>query len=141
SAFAQVSPDSQVILQIMQRIGLTELEIESVVKVFEDTELIIQEANLELNIYKAQLARLLFPKDVEMREVEKLLSQSYEWQMKRQLAQIRRQVMTRQILGDERWTQYSNIIRNAQRRASEQPAAGEQSRARSSDQPESSQAQ
>ena len=109
-------PDATVMAQLAARVGLSEDETRSVMNIYSQTESVIEEANLELNIYKAQLARLLFTVDVDIREVESLLKKSYEWQLKRQLAQIRRQVEIRRILGEERWAQYSRLVRNMQQR-------------------------
>jgi len=120
--YGQNMPDAALMNQLADRIGLSEEETERVMNIFQDTESVMQEANLELNIFKAQLARLLFSSDVDMREVEELLKSSYEWQLRRQLAQIRRQVEIRKILGEERWVQYSRLLKALeQRRENQQP--------------------
>ena len=115
-AMAQDPSEPQIITQLAVRLGLNEGETEGMLRVYRETDEMIHEADLELDIYRAQLAKLLYSRDVDMGEVEKLLRTSYEWQLKRQLAQIRRQVEIRRILGDERWSQYSRIIRNMQQR-------------------------
>jgi hypothetical protein len=122
--YGQNVPDSVIMDQLAARIGLSEEETKTVMNAYDRTESVIEEANLELNIYKAQLARLLFPVEVDMREVENLLRKSYEWQLKRQLAQIQRQVEIRRILGEDRWAQYSRLIRNMQQRAGSSPGQG-----------------
>lgn len=121
SIYGQNIPDAAAMTQLANRIGLSEEETERVMNIYQQTESVVQEANLELNILKAQLARLLFYPDVDMREVEELLKGSYEWQLKRQLAQIRRQVGIRKILGEERWAQYSRLLKTVQQRRETQP--------------------
>jgi hypothetical protein len=121
-AHAQVSPDANVMAQLASRIGLSAEETETLVEIYTQAEIEIREADLELDIYKAQLARLLFPAEVDMQEVEDLLKKSYEWQLKRQLAQIRRQVEIRKLLGEDRWIQYSRLVRSMQKRAANSAA-------------------
>lgn len=122
---AQDFPDAAVMSQLAARIGLTEEETEALLEVFTQTETEIKGAALELDVYKAQLARLLFPPEVNMREVEELLRKSYEWQLKRQLAQIRRQVEIRRLLGEDRWIRYSRLSKNMRTKAVDGAAQNE----------------
>ena len=124
SAFlhAQNLPDINIMSRVAERIGLTETETEQLLDIYTRNENGIREAQLELDIYRAQLARLLYPADVDMREVEALLRKSYEWQLKRQLAQIRRQVEIRKLLGEDRWVQYTRFIEDMRKRAADQAA-------------------
>ena len=113
----QPVPQNLDITQLLKRLELNEEELSRAERLIRETETVIREADLELNVAKAQLARMLFPVDVNMREVEQVLKQSYEWQLKRQLAQIRRQVELRVILGEERWEQYRRVLNTLQQRA------------------------
>lgn len=60
-------------------------------------------AQAELEIVKAQLNRLLISPDADMKEVERLLRQGLEWELKIRMAQIRRETETRRIVGDRKW--------------------------------------
>jgi len=60
-------------------------------------------AQAELDIVKAQLNRLLISPEADMKEVERLLRQGLEWELKIRMAQIRRETQTRKIVGDRRW--------------------------------------
>jgi hypothetical protein len=124
---AQNIRDPQFAAQIAARLELSEAETERLLQIYTETEMVIREADLELDIYKARLARLLFSSEVDMAEVERLLRQSYEWQLKRQLAQIRRQVEIRKLLGDERWARYSRLVRTLLERAEDQRSPSGQS--------------
>jgi hypothetical protein len=77
----------------------------------------------------------LFEEQVNMREVERLLRQSLEWELKERMAQIRRQVELRQLLGDAKYarmTQAEERRRQTQeeqeRRSREEPERTERGR-------------
>ena len=127
-AFGQVMNFKQIqnLDALLKRLGLDEEEVEQTHAVIEETEELIQEADLELNIFKAQLAKLLYPVEVDLNTVEKLLRVSYEWQLKRQMAQIRRQVELRTLFGEERWDQFVRTIRLLQQRAAESGGVNQQ---------------
>jgi len=116
--------------QLLAKAGLSEQEIAEVTAVFDDTEKIIQGARLEIDVLRAQLRKLLFAEEqkVEMREVERLLRSSLEWELKERMAQVRRQVELRRILGDRRYAHIIAQLRERLRRErgpdSEAPQAG-----------------
>ncbi len=99
--------------EALERMGLSEEQIETVMEVFEQTEHEIQEARLELEILKAQMRKLLFQEGVDMREVERLLRNSLDWELKERMAQIRRQVELRSVLGDR---MYARLMERMQER-------------------------
>ena len=86
--------------EVLQRLGLDEAELDSIRGIFEETEKGIREARLEIDVLRAQLRKLLYVEQVDMREVERLVRQSLEWELKERMAQIRRQVELRKLLGD-----------------------------------------
>lgn len=102
--------------QFLQKAGLTEQEITEVTRVFDETEQAIQEARLEVDVLKAQLRKLLFAEKVDMREVERLLRAGLEWELKERMAQVRRQVELRRILGDRRYARLLEQYRERVRR-------------------------
>ena len=99
--------------ELLERLGLEEAEMERIRGIFEETEKLIREARLEIDILRAQLKKLLFQEQVNMREVERLLRQSLDWELKERMAQIRRQVELREPLGDGR---YARLIDAVERR-------------------------
>ena len=105
--------------QILKRLDLGEEEIANIREVFEKTEMEIREARLEIDILKAQLRKLLFQQQVNMREVERLLRDSLEWEMKERMAQIQRQVQLRTLLGDTKYARLTETV-EARRRVQEE---------------------
>jgi hypothetical protein len=99
--------------EVLERMGANEEQIETVVEIFEETEREIQEARLEIEILKAQLRKLLFQEAVNMREVERLLRDSLDWELKERMAQIRRQVELRKVLADR---MYARLMKRMQER-------------------------
>ena len=100
---------------LLKRIGVTEENIEIILKINEETQLVIREAQLELNLYKAQLERLLFPIDVELDDVEDVLRKSLEWKLKSEFATIASRVQIRKLIGDEKYKKVLQALRAAQR--------------------------
>jgi len=105
--------------QLLKRLDLGEEEIANIREIFEKTEKEIREARLEIDILKAQLRKLLFQQQVNMREVERLLRDSLEWEMKERMAQIRRQVQLRTLLGDTKYARLTEAV-EARRRVQEE---------------------
>ena len=105
--------------QILKHLELGEEEIANIREVFEQTEKEIREARLEIDILKAQLRKLLFQQQVNMREVERLLRDSLEWEMKERMAQIQRQVQLRTLLGDTKYARLTETV-EARRRVQEE---------------------
>ena len=114
AAFSQASQAKQAQLpdynQILKRLELTEEEIEWFKGFQEEIELQKREAQLELNLVKARLEKLLFPIDVDMKEVEKLMRTSIEWRLQMELAEIRWRVEVRRKLGDEKYQRLLRLV-------------------------------
>jgi hypothetical protein len=96
--------------QLLKRLELGEEEIEHIREIFEQTEKEIREARLEIDILRAQLRKLLFQQQVNLREVERLLRDSLEWEMKERMAQIQRQVQLRSLLGDTKYARLTEAV-------------------------------
>jgi hypothetical protein len=96
--------------EVLERLGLEEDDVEQVREIFEKTEKEIREARIELDILKAQLRKLLFEEQVNMREVERQLRQSLEWELKQRMAHIRRQVQLRELLGDAKYARLTEAM-------------------------------
>ena len=92
--------------EILEKLGLNDEEIERVMEIQRETERIIHESKIELNLLKAQLEKLLFNIEVDMKRVERLLRQSIEWKLKAELAEIKRRVELRKLFGEERWAKF-----------------------------------
>jgi hypothetical protein len=99
--------------EVLERLDLDKQEVEKIGEIFERTEREIREARLEIEVLRAQLRKVLFAEQVNMREVERLLRQSLDWELKERMAQIRRQVELRELLGD---TKYARMTQAMERR-------------------------
>ena len=99
--------------QLLERLDLSQEEAEKIREIFEQTEREIREARLEIDVIRAQLRKLLFEEQVDMRQVERMLRQSLDWELQERLAQIRRQVELRQLLGDAK---YARMVQAVERR-------------------------
>ena len=107
AAFAQTDEDRR----IWQKLGLSEQQIGQVRETFERADKVIREARAEIDVLKAELRRLLLREPVDMEQVEKQLRASLEWEYRLRLAQIRRQVDLRKLLGDETYARLMQAIR------------------------------
>jgi hypothetical protein len=96
--------------EVLKRLDLNEQEVEKIRVIFEETEREIREARLEIDVLRAQLRKLLYEDQVNMREVERMLRQSLEWELKERMAQIRRQVELRKLLGDAKYARMSQTM-------------------------------
>lgn len=105
--------------EFLKRLDLEEQQIQQLRAILERTEREIREARIEVDILKAQLRKLLFEAEVNMREVERLLRQSLDWELKERMAHIRRQVELRELLGDGKYARLSEAVER-RRQAQEQ---------------------
>ena len=103
--------------QILKRVDLTEEEVEWFTAFQSEIDRQKKEAQIELNIAKAQLEKLLFPVDVDMKAVEKLLRSTIEWRLQLELTEIRWRVEVRKKLGDEKFEKLLRLIRLIQQQA------------------------
>ncbi len=112
AAFAQTDEDRRT----WQRLGLSEEQIGQVREIFERTDKVVREARAEIDVLKAQMRRLLLNEPVDMQQVEKQLRAGLEWEYRLRLAQIRRQVDLRRVLGDETYARLMQAIRDRRHR-------------------------
>ena len=115
--------------EVLKRLGLEEEDVEKIREIFEQTEKEIREARIEVDILKAQLRKLLFEEQVNMREVERQLRQSLEWELKERMAHIRRQVQLRELLGDTRYARLAEAVEKSRRTEQERRVREEKERA------------
>jgi hypothetical protein len=115
--------------QLVKRLGLTEQQAEKFVAIYADSAAELAKARAEINVQKAQLAKLLLDVDVGEREVEKVLRQAVEAELQVRMIQIRRELAARKLIGDRRWIQLRDLLRrlsNLKARAAAKDAPGRQ---------------
>ena len=97
--------------QVMEKLGLTEQQVEQLKSIYEEAEKIIKEAQLDIEIQKAELKKLLFRSNVDLRQVEIRLRSILEFEYKLRLAEITREVKARGVIGDKEWARLTQMIR------------------------------
>ena len=98
----------------LKKLGFTEDEITRLVEIQEEAQEVIQKAQAEIEIYRAQLKKLLLSKSADLREAERFLRQAVEWEIKIRMAQIRKEIKARNLLGDRKW---AGLVRALKTRA------------------------
>jgi hypothetical protein len=68
-------------------------------------------ARAEIRELQARLARLMLEAKPDMKAIEKTVRQSLDAEYRIRMAQIRRNIALREILGDKRWAALSRLVR------------------------------
>ena len=89
--------------RVIRFLELAEDEVEVLEKLQIEKENIVREAQMEQNLIKAQLEKLLFPPDADLRAIEQKMKESLEWRLKIEIANIKLRVEARKLLGEPRW--------------------------------------
>jgi hypothetical protein len=111
--------------QVYDRLGLTEQQKNSIQDIVYREDRVIRESQAEININRAQLEKLLLGTDPDMAAVERLLRGTLDWKLKSEMAEIRRRVEIRKVLGEPKWEQ---LLRGWRARVRAQMQAPEQQR-------------
>lgn len=98
-------------IELLMDAGLKKEIIEKIIDINVKYQQEIQEAELELNIYKAQLEKLLFLRDVDLKKVEQLLRDSMEWKLKAEMARIKRRAAIRLLIDEDKWLHLVQYLR------------------------------
>ncbi len=91
--------------KLFERIGLSETEIQAINEAKFAAKMILNQAQVELNLCKALLEQELYYEDVDMDEVENILLKSHEWRLTTEIAEIELYIKIRDILSRERLQQ------------------------------------
>jgi hypothetical protein len=106
--------------RLLQSLGLDDDEIEQVLEVEREAAVRIQRLRADLDVQKAELARLLLDESPDMRLVERNLRESADIEVQIRIVGIERELAIRRIVGTERWTrivQAQRLRREAQARS------------------------
>ncbi len=85
------------------KLGLTQAKIEQILEIQNTTRNQIREAALEMNIFKAQLEKMLYDEHPDMKKVKKLLEESLKYRLQSEMAAIEARVKTRGLMGEKAW--------------------------------------
>ena len=91
---------------------MTQQQVEQLESIYEEAQKTIREAQLDSDIERAQLKKLLFQSNVDLRQVERRLKSILDLEYKLRLAEITREVKARRVIGDKKWAQLTQMIRN-----------------------------
>jgi hypothetical protein len=100
--------------QFLRKIGLTDEQIAQIEAIQDQSQAEIRKAQAELDIAKAQLSRLLLNVEASMKEIEKSVRAATEWEIQVKLAQIARELKLRKLVGDRKWRQLTQALRQRQ---------------------------
>ena len=128
AGFAQDAQDFNNPL-IMEKLGLTQQQIEQLKAIYAEAQEIIREAQLDIDIQTAMLKKALAQQNVNLTQVEGLLKSIADLEYEVRLAQITSQVQIRGVIGVEAWT-VLNRSRNRNRLSDDEDGADEATRER-----------
>lgn len=95
--------------QEVRRLDLTEAQITAVVQVIRDTRPELLKAQAESRVVQANLARLLLEDAPGKAQIDKLLREGLEWDLKAKALRIDRSLKIRAIVGKDRWAGLSHL--------------------------------
>lgn len=95
----------------LELLGLDESEIDQILEIQETSASDIRRLNAELEIRKAELARLLLDEEPNMRLVERNLRSTADVEVEIRMTEIRREVEIRKIVGTDRWARIVQALR------------------------------
>jgi len=89
--------------RLLTQIGLSADEIEEIQEIQFSSEKKIREANVEMNILKAQLEKLLLDEHPDMNQVRKTIEATLKWRVQTEIANVETRVQIRNKMGSENW--------------------------------------
>lgn len=87
----------------LNKLGIQADQITRILNIQSTSRNQIKEAALEMNIFKAQLEKILYDKNPDMVKVKKLLEESLKYRLQSELAAIEARVQIRKIMGEKAW--------------------------------------
>ena len=102
--------------QVIEKLKLTPTEVTKLEEIRTRSERTAREAKLEIDILQARIKRMLYNATVDLKEVESVMRQAMEWELKQRMAHISGQVEARRLLGDDRWAKLNAMSTERARR-------------------------
>jgi hypothetical protein len=100
---------------LLAQVGLNRDEIEEVLELQEQFRLVKERTNVELDVIKAQIARLLYLNENEFSEIDRLLEQAGELRLEQEKFLFRTMSQIRTLFGEDRWSELVKRIRTQTR--------------------------
>jgi len=95
---------------LLQRLGLSTEEVDAIEEIVRMTNRKILPARAEVEVLQSDLTFLLSQREVDMREVERILRGSLEWELTIRMAQIEMQISVRNSIGVQKWTRLMQTV-------------------------------
>ncbi|MCK5200382.1 MAG: hypothetical protein KAR21_18625 [Spirochaetales bacterium] len=89
--------------RLLTQIDLSAEEIEEIQEIQYQAEKKIREANVEMNVLKAQLEKLLLDEHPDMGQVRKTIEATLRWRIQTEIANVEARVQIREKIGSENW--------------------------------------
>lgn len=101
--------------KLLAQVGLNRNEIEEVLELQKEFQQVRSRITVDLNLVKAQIARLLYLNENENGEIDRLLEQSADLRLEQERAQVRLYQTMRNQLGEDRWSELVERTRTQER--------------------------
>ncbi len=108
--------------ETLRGLGLNDAEIDGIREIVQDVQPANARLMAELNIKKAELARLLVDENPNQRQIERNLRESAEIEVQLRMIEIRRELAIREVIGTDRWTAILRAVRTRNRLVTPQEA-------------------
>ncbi len=108
--------------EALRGLGLNDTEIDGIREIVQDVQPANARLMAELNIKKAELARLLVDENPNQRQIERNLRESAEIEVQLRMIEIRRELAIREVVGTDRWTAILRAVRTRNRLVTPQEA-------------------
>ncbi len=102
--------------RLLTQIGLSAEEIEEIQEIQFQSEKKIREANVEMNVLKAQLEKLLLDEHPDMDQVRKTIEATLRWRIQTEIANVEARVQIREKIGSENWENLLRLRKKIQQR-------------------------
>ena len=113
---AVLSSQNMIDSRILTQVGLSPEEIQEIQEIQYQAEEKVKEANIEINLLKAQLEKLLFDEDPDMDQVRKTIEATLKWRIQAETANVEARVQIRQKMGSENWGKMLRLRRQILKR-------------------------
>jgi hypothetical protein len=97
---------------LLERLGIPQEDIERIEQLRYEAQKTIQAAEAELAIYRARIRKLLLNAEADLREVEKMLREAMNYELRIRLTQIEQELKIRRLLGEENWDKVVRAMRS-----------------------------
>jgi hypothetical protein len=103
---------------ILKALKLEQADLDAIEAIITKDESTLAKARADIQVLQAQLSRLMLEKDPQLDQVQSVVKQSLDLELKIRMIQITRQIAVKKLLGDDRWAvlyRFARAVQEAQR--------------------------